>query len=68
MGFHQESYTGKINRMLAAKQRLVSVAAGREPADLVLRNAAYENRQAFLLQSMIWAAGRDNGCAIASIA
>ena len=33
-----------------------------------LRNAAYENRQAFLLQSMIWAAGRDNGCAIASIA
>ena len=43
MGFHQESYTGKINRMLAAKQRLVSVAAGREPADLVLRNAAYVN-------------------------
>ncbi len=43
MGFHQESYTGKINRMLAAKQRIVSVAAGREAADLVLKNASYVN-------------------------
>ena len=43
MGFHQESYTGKINRMLARKQRIVNVAAGREPADLVLKNASYVN-------------------------
>ena len=41
MGYHQESYTGKINRMLARKQRIVNVAAGREPADLVLKNASY---------------------------
>ena len=43
MGYHQESYTGKINRMLARKQRIVNVAAGREPADLVLKNASYVN-------------------------
>ena len=43
MGIHQESYTGKINRMLAKKQRIVNVAAGREKADLVLKNASYVN-------------------------
>ena len=43
MGIHQESYTGKINRMLARKQRIVNVAAGREKADLVLKNASYVN-------------------------
>ena len=43
MGMHNESYTGKINRKLAGKQRIVNVAAGREPADLVLKNASYVN-------------------------
>ena len=32
-----------IERMLERKRRLVHVAAGREPADLVLRNASYVN-------------------------
>ena len=39
----KESYTGKINRRFAKKQHVVEVAAGREPADLVLRNATYVN-------------------------
>ena len=43
MGNYMESYTGKINRKLQKKQRIISVAAGREPADLVLKNAAYVN-------------------------
>jgi len=38
-----ESYTSKINRKLLKKQRIVDVAAGREKADLVLKNATYLN-------------------------
>ncbi len=38
-----ESYTGKINRKLAKKLRIVEVAAGRQKADLVLKNATYVN-------------------------
>ena len=38
-----ESYTGRINRKLGKKLRIVEVAAGREPADLVLKNAVYVN-------------------------
>ena len=38
-----ESYTGKINRKLNKKLRIIEVAAGREKADLVLKNAAYVN-------------------------
>ena len=38
-----ESYTGRINRKLNKKLRIVEVAAGRERADLVLKNAAYVN-------------------------
>ncbi len=40
---YNESYTGKINRKLAKKLRIVEVAAGREQADLVLKNASYVN-------------------------
>ena len=32
-----ESYAGKINRKLLKKRRIINAAAGREPADLVLR-------------------------------
>ena len=38
-----QSYAGKINRKLLKKQRIISAAAGREPADLVLKNATYVN-------------------------
>lgn len=38
-----ESYAGKINRKLLKKRRIIEAAAGREPADLVLKNAAYVN-------------------------
>ena len=38
-----ESYAGKINRKLLKKQRIIAAAAGREKADLVLKNAAYVN-------------------------
>ena len=38
-----ESYTGRINRKLNKKLRIVEVAAGRQKADLVLKNAAYVN-------------------------
>ena len=38
-----ESYTGRINRKLNKKLRIVEVAAGREKADLVLKNATYVN-------------------------
>ena len=38
-----ESYAGKINRKLLKKQRIIAAAAGREPADLVLKNAAFVN-------------------------
>ena len=36
-----ESYAGKINRRLLKKQRIIAAAAGREPAELVLKNAAF---------------------------
>ena len=38
-----ESYAGKINRKLLKKQRIIADAAGREPADLVLKNATFVN-------------------------
>ena len=38
-----ESYAGKINRKLLKKQRIIAAAAGREPADLVLKNATFVN-------------------------
>ena len=38
-----ESYAGKINRKLVKKRRIIEAAAGREPADLVLKNAVYVN-------------------------
>ena len=38
-----ESYTGKINRKLNKKLRIIEVASGREKADLVLKNASYVN-------------------------
>ena len=38
-----ESYAGKINRKLLKKRRIINAAAGREPADLVLKNATYAN-------------------------
>ena len=37
-----ESYAGKINRKLLKKRRIINAAAGREPSDLVLKNATYE--------------------------
>ena len=39
----QEIYGQKTDRQLVAKQRLIAVAAGREKADLVLKNAKYLN-------------------------
>lgn len=39
----REIYGQKTDRQLAAKQRLIAVAAGREKADLVLKNAKYLN-------------------------
>lgn len=41
--FMQEIFEQKINRQLAAKQRIIAVAAGSEKADLVLKNAKYLN-------------------------
>jgi len=38
-----ESYTGKINRKLTKKQHIIDVAAGRVPADLVIKNASFVN-------------------------
>ena len=43
MPTYTESYAGKINRKLLKKQRIIAVAAGREPADLVLKHATYLN-------------------------
>lgn len=43
MAGYTESYAGKINRKLLKKQRIIEVAAGREKADLVLKNATYVN-------------------------
>lgn len=39
----QKIYGQKTDRQLAAKQRIIAVAAGREKADLVLKNAKYLN-------------------------
>ncbi len=39
----KESFTGKINRKLQRKQRIIAAAAGREKADLVFKNATYLN-------------------------
>lgn len=41
--FMQEIYGQKTDRQLAAKQRIIAVAASREKADLVLKNAKYLN-------------------------
>lgn len=41
--FMQEIYGQKTDRQLAAKQRIIAVATGREKADLVLKNAKYLN-------------------------
>ena len=41
--FMQETYEQKIDRRLEVKQRIIAVAAGREKADLVLKNAKYLN-------------------------
>lgn len=41
--FMQEIYEQKTDRQLTAKQRIIAVAAGREKADLVLKNAKYLN-------------------------
>ena len=38
-----ESYSSRINRDLLKKQKIVDVAAGRRPADVVLKNAVYLN-------------------------
>lgn len=38
-----ESYAGQISRQLIRKRRVISAAAGREKADLVLKNATYVN-------------------------
>ena len=40
---NKESYAGKINRKMNKKLRIIAVAAGREKADLVLKNASYVN-------------------------
>ena len=39
----KDSYAGKINRKLNKKLHVIEVAAGRRPADLVLKNATYVN-------------------------
>lgn len=36
-----ESYTGKINRKLQRKQKVIRAASGKEKAELVLKNATY---------------------------
>ena len=41
--FMQEIFEQKTDRQLAVKQRIIAVAAGREKADLVLKNAKYLN-------------------------
>ena len=42
MGY-TETWSGKINRKLIKKLHIIDVAAGREKADLVLKNATYVN-------------------------
>jgi len=43
MAKSNETYTSKRSRRLQRKERIIRVAAGREPADLVLKNATYLN-------------------------
>lgn len=38
-----ETWSGKINRKLMKKQKVIDAAAGRKKADLVLKNATYVN-------------------------
>ena len=40
---YTETWSGKINRKLIKKLHIIDVAAGREKADLVLKNASYVN-------------------------
>ena len=40
---YQETWSGKINRKLHKKLHIIDVAAGREKADLVLKNATFVN-------------------------
>ncbi len=40
---YQETWSGKISRKLIKKLHIIDVAAGREKADLVLKNATYVN-------------------------
>ncbi len=40
---YTESWSGKINRKLLKKLHIIDVAAGREKADLVLKNATFVN-------------------------
>ena len=40
---YTETWSGKISRKLLKKQRIIDVAAGRAPADLVLKDATYVN-------------------------
>ena len=40
---YTETWSGKINRKLIKKLRIIDVAAGRRKADLVLKNATYVN-------------------------
>ena len=50
-----ESYAGKINRKLLKKRRIINAAAGREPSDLVLKNATYVNVFSNELSRWMWA-------------
>ena len=66
----KESYAGKINRKLTKKLRVIAVAAGREPADLVLKNATYVNvfsnelckGDIAVAEGLIVGMGEYNGC------
>ena len=40
---YKETWSGKISRKLIKKQHIIDVAAGRQKADLVLKNATYVN-------------------------
>ena len=40
---YTETWSGKINRKLIKKQHIIDVAAGRQKADLVLKNATFVN-------------------------
>lgn len=43
MPTYTESYAAKIHRKVLRKQHIVAVACGKEPADLILKNATYLN-------------------------